>query len=131
MSPDDQQPQSPASVEGAFDFQAMDARRFRALVENAAVGMFHIDLEAGWIYRNQALSSLLNLPSFETLVESSYHFNLIHVDDRDRFVAEYQRVQAQKVPLEIDLRYLMPDGNIIWVVERFVPDLDEVGNIRS
>ena len=114
-----------------FDFQTMGERHFRALVENAPVGMFHVDVANGWIYRNQTLVDLVNLPAFEDLAEATLHGSWIHPDDLPRYTQMFRQHPTASEANEIEFRILRPDGTLIYALQRAVPELDSGGNIRS
>ncbi len=109
----------------------MTEAHFRALAEHAPVGLFHVDLVGGWIYRNNMIVNLLGFKAFERLDEAVHHTDLLHPDDCQFYSDEYRRSSEQCLPLEIEVRYIRPDGSVTWMLEHSVPHTGADGKIYS
>lgn len=58
-------------------------------------------------------------PSFE------YFMSRVHPDDR-HFISEgYEKLLTDRVPVDMDLRIILPDGELKWILNRIIPRFDQ------
>ncbi len=89
-------------------------RRFRALFEQAAVGMAEVDSQSGhWMRVNDALCEILGYPREELLTKSWRE--LTHPDDMREDEASYRRMLEDHAAYAREKRYLRKDGATVWV----------------
>ncbi|HWJ19575.1 MAG TPA: PAS domain S-box protein, partial [Geobacterales bacterium] len=88
--------------------------RFRGIFQHAGTGIAILDLQGRFRSCNPAYSAMLGYTEDE--LRSLVFPYLIHPDDRDRNLAEVERLLAQEVPaIEITNRYIGKDGQPLWV----------------
>ena len=88
--------------------------RFRAIYDNAVVGIAIADRSGQFERCNQAYSNLIGYTERE-LREIRFG-SLVHPEDRAANLAENQRLLGGEIPyFEIENRYLRKDGSSIWV----------------
>ncbi|WP_158258186.1 PAS domain S-box protein [Rhodopila globiformis] len=89
--------------------------RFRAMFEQAAVGIAEGSLDGRWLRVNPRLCELIGYTERE-LLERTFQ-DITHPDDVDRNVAEMRALLADEVDhLRIEKRYLTRDGGIVWAL---------------
>ena len=99
--------------------QAMEAlreseERFRAAFEQAAVGMFHIDLHGRFQRVNSCFCAITGYSPEELAALGC--IDLIHPEDRAASVLYGRRVlQGEQQHVAYECRYQRKDGSVIWV----------------
>ncbi|MGB3137908.1 MAG: PAS domain-containing protein [Nodosilinea sp.] len=87
--------------------------RFRAVFEQAAVGMARLDLQGHWIQVNQKLCDILGYRP-EDLIDHSFQ-NITYRDDKHQDEYYYQRlITGQQASCQFEKRYLRKDGTPLW-----------------
>jgi PAS domain S-box-containing protein len=88
--------------------------RFRAMFENAAVGIAHAAPDGSWLRVNQALCRIVGRPADELLTKTFE--DITHPDDLATEVAQVELARERKIDsYVVDKRYLRKDGTIVWV----------------
>jgi len=98
---------------------------FRTIVNQAAAGVAHTDLE-GRITVANARFALIAGHTPEALVGTSA-FALVHPDDRARNVEAFRRMARDGAPFEMEKRYVRGDGSVVWVSTSVTAVLDAGG----
>jgi len=99
------------------------ARRYRAMFENAAVGIAHISNDLKWVRVNEALCDTIGYRPGELLTRPIS--DVIHPDDRDATLAAMDDLCRGAIDsFDAEKRYLRKDGGDIWV-------RDSVGCVRK
>jgi PAS domain S-box-containing protein len=89
--------------------------RYRALFEQAAVGVMHADLHGRWTLVNRRLAEILGYDYPEALIGRTYH-EMTHPDDRPEGEALVKALDAGQIPyVQREKRYLRKDGSFVWV----------------
>ena len=89
--------------------------RFRAIFEQAAVGVSEFDIATGrFLAVNRRLCELVGMTE-EEMLASTFHA-ITHPDDRQLHPDEVALLEAGKIRnLTLEKRYIRKDGEIIWV----------------
>ena len=88
--------------------------RFANMVELAAIGISHVDLDGRFIYANRQLCDMLGYTREELLGLNVKQ--LSHPDDQLVTAAESTRLHAGEIEsYKIEKRYLRKDGTTVWV----------------
>jgi PAS domain S-box-containing protein len=98
----------------------LSQERFEALARTAPVGIFRTDRWAQMTYANEAWSNLTGLTAEEGL--GSGYLEVIHPDDRARFLAPWPRSADDPRAFQFEGRLRRRDGSVPWVVVRVVPE---------
>jgi PAS domain S-box-containing protein len=89
-------------------------RVFKALVENATVGVARNSLDGKFLYANPGFCQMLGY-SAEELEQMTWQ-QITHPDDIDADVAQVARVISGEAPgYTMEKRYIRKDGTIVWV----------------
>jgi PAS domain S-box-containing protein len=89
--------------------------RYRALFEQAAVGVMHADLSGRWTLANRRLAEILGYDFPEELIGKTY-VAMTHPDDRSEGEALVKALDAGQIPyVQREKRYLRKDGSFVWV----------------
>ncbi len=97
------------------------------LLDNLPTGIFRCDLAGNYLYQNRFWQALT-----ETIDASQTNWlELIHEDDAPRVSKMWQQITQEHVPFNAELKLLTPQNNIIYVQCHAVPNVDEMGHIRS
>jgi two-component system CheB/CheR fusion protein len=99
--------------------------QFRTIVNQAAAGVVHTDLDGRITLVNPRFAQILGR-SEQSLAGMSM-FELIHPDDRAKTVEAFQRMVATGEPFELDKRYLRADGQPVWVSSAAATSVDVNG----
>jgi formate hydrogenlyase transcriptional activator len=87
--------------------------RFRALANQAPVGIFLSDWKSGILFRNKELQEITGLSSEDP---SQWDWNrILHPEDRERVVAATRRLIEHGEPLKCEYRYIIASGKTVWV----------------
>jgi PAS domain S-box-containing protein len=88
--------------------------RFRAMFENAAVGIAHTAPDGRWLRVSQALCRIVGQPADELLTKTFE--DITHPDDLAAEVAQVELARERKIDsYVVDKRYPRKDGTIVWV----------------
>lgn len=89
--------------------------QFRAIFEQAAVGVAEFDIATGrFLAINRRLCELVGMTE-EEMLASTFHA-ITHPDDRPLYRDEIALLEAGKIPnLTLEKRYIRKDGEAIWV----------------
>jgi len=119
---------TPRPARAADATPSIDGDRFRAIFENAAVGIEQVGLDGRLIDANPRLCELLGYPRDELL---GMHFEeLTHGDDVAAERARVARLAAgREASYRIEKRALRRDGSSLWVEVRSSAVRDEQGRL--
>ncbi|MBC7908704.1 MAG: PAS domain S-box protein [Rhodospirillaceae bacterium] len=88
---------------------------YQATVEQAAVGIAHLDLDGRWCMVNQRFCDIVGWPRDELLARK--FSNITHPDDRTADCESIRRMLAgESNNALMEKRYLRPDGHPIWIM---------------
>lgn len=103
-----------AAKQAELSLQASETR-FRAVFEQAAVGMARLDLLGHWIQVNQKLCDILGYQPEELI---NQHFQAItYEDDKPQDERYYQQlITGEQASCQFEKRYLRKDGTPLWTL---------------
>ena len=102
-----------AAKQAELELQASETR-FRAVFEQAAVGMARLDLGGHWIQVNQKLCDILGYRPDELI---GHHFQAITYEGDKRQDEHYhQQLLTEQTPCQLEKRYLRKDGTPLWTL---------------
>lgn len=88
---------------------------YQAMVEQAAVGIAHVDLDGSWRMVNQRFCEIVGWSREELLVRT--YIDITHPDD---LAADRENVRSmfagETTDVLLEKRYLRPDGHPVWVM---------------
>ena len=89
-------------------------QKFRATVEQAAVGIAHVSVDGQWLFVNQALCDIVEYSRSELLKRTFQE--ITHPDDLDAELELFNQLWAGKIPAySIEKRYTKSSGSSIWI----------------
>ena len=92
---------------------AESERRFRAMFENAAVGIAHLDANLRWLRANEALCRIVGWPIHELVTKSLR--DISHPDDFADELEHMEQIRQGKIDnYTMERRYLRKDGSVSW-----------------
>lgn len=92
-------------------------RRFRSLVEYAAVAVCLIDLRGRFTYVNKAMGDLLGYSPQELIGRSFKEF--LHPDDRGRVIRLFLRIIVlRRQPRNLEFRVIRKDGQVLHLMSK-------------
>jgi PAS domain S-box-containing protein len=97
--------------------------RLAFALASARAGTFDTDLQIGTIHWSEESYSLFGVEPNGEGIRLETWFGLIHPEDRDRVLAERERIVREADPhYDVEHRVLRPDGRTVWVavLGRFV-----------
>lgn len=104
-------------------------KKYRAIVENAAAGIYQVTPEGQYLSANPSMAFILGYKSPEDMLRNVQNVNNeIYVDDvkRERFL---QSIVSSKTAGFEEIRIRKHDGSIIWVSENVRPVYDDDGTL--
>src|SRR5262245_52545995 len=108
-SDDAQSPKSQKNIEAIRDSEA----RFRAIFENAAVGIARVDPDGRWLEVNQRLCDIVGYAREEMMAKS--FADITHPDDLDADWNHARRLLSNEIDnYSMEKRYYRKDGSIVW-----------------
>jgi PAS domain S-box-containing protein len=104
--------------------------QFQRLLENApdVIYRFRVQPPRGYDYINSACAAIMGRPAADFYADPDLALACVHPDDRHIILQAFQHDLA-KLQLAIQLRWVHPDGRIIWAEHRRVPILDRRGRL--
>ena len=104
--------------------------RFRAVFEQAAVGMARLSPEGRWIQVNQRLCDLLGRPAESLLGQ---HFSVVtDAADQSQDAMYYQRlIRGEQRSCQFEKRYLHGEGHVVWTLVTVSVESDESDDIAA
>jgi PAS domain S-box-containing protein len=97
---------------------------FQTLSQVSPVGIFRTDTDGNTTYVNPKWSELSGLSSEEAFGEG--WLNAVHPEDRGKLSESWVNNLKSGNESSAEYRFLRPDGSIIWVIGKAVPEL--IGN---
>lgn len=106
--------------------------RYRLFSEISPVGIFQNDARGQCTYANEKTLQITGLTQEEILGDGWGKY--LHPEDRDwMYVAWSSFVEqvnsGQDVEYRVELRYLHPDGTLVWVLAQAVPERNTAGEV--
>jgi two-component system, cell cycle sensor histidine kinase and response regulator CckA len=98
---------------------ARSEAQFRAMVEDSPHGVFFSDTEGRNLYSNRAMERLTGMSAAE-LAGNGWR-DSIHPDDRAWAFVEFNAASQAQDAYHTTLRYLRPDGTVVWVSSHAAP----------
>lgn len=105
-----------------LDLQTSE-RRFRAVFEQAAVGMARLDWQGHWVQVNQKFCDILGYRP-EELINRSFQ-SITYEGDRLQDEYYYHQLLTSHTPCQFEKRYLRKDGTPIWTLVTASVENDE------
>jgi PAS domain S-box-containing protein len=107
---------------------AESEKRFRAMFENAGIGIALINTERQALAVNDSLVRISGYTREELLSKNGY--NLSHPDDREVGIREYRELVAGRLDsYPVQRRYLRKDGKPYWVQQTISAVRDNFGQL--
>jgi PAS domain S-box-containing protein len=100
-------------------------RRFRALAQNAPVGIFRCNLQARCTFANQEWCELAGISAEEA--RGSGWSKAVHPDDRERCQKLWLQASIMGSEWEAEFRFLHKDNTVRWVYSRAAIVVGEYG----
>jgi PAS domain S-box-containing protein len=103
----------------------------RLAVEGAAMGTWDLDMSTGTVRWSEVMARLLGYDPARVTPSFELWTSRIHPEDRQRMLAEVERVRNEGGPYQMEYRILTADtGELRWVSSRGRPTRDGQGRIR-
>ncbi|HEX5081033.1 MAG TPA: PAS domain S-box protein, partial [Blastocatellia bacterium] len=103
-------PHSADNLDALSDSEA----RFRAIFENAAVGIARVGPDGGWLEVNQRLCDIVGYSREELMTQT--FADITHPDDLVEDVGALRRMLAGEIDTySTEKRYFRKDGSVVWV----------------
>ncbi|MEB3827987.1 PAS domain S-box protein [Phormidium sp. CCY1219] len=104
--------------------------RFRQIAENVREVFFTIAPDASeMIYISPAYEEVWGRSRESLYKHPQSWIETIHADDRQRVVAEFQRLLQEQGKFSEEYRIVRPDGSIRWIWARAFPIFNEAGEV--
>lgn len=116
-------------VEQNFDNQSRQEDYFRSLMNSAPVGIVRFDAAGHHVFSNARFEELVGM-SADQLRGDGWAV-LVHPEDRDRMGQMWEKAQASLEPFRAECRYLLPNGETMWIVSEGTPTTDEHGTYNG
>jgi PAS domain S-box-containing protein len=102
--------ESQGNIEALRDSEA----RFRAIFENAAVGIARLAPDGRWLEVNQRLCDIVGYDRKDLMAKT--FADITHPDDLEQDVRQMQRVLTGEIDNYVmEKRYYRKDGSVVWV----------------
>jgi len=82
------------------------------------------------LYVSPQVKNLLGYSAGEWVSDPGLYLNLIHPDDREMVLSEFERANQTGSPFEIEYRLIGRDGQVVWIHNDSQPVMDELGRIQ-
>lgn len=102
-------------------------QRFRAVFEQAAVGISITDTTDRLVLANAGYAEMIGRPMDQIIGRTVSEFT--HPDDREQTERVLSAVRTEHQPQDVEKRYTRPDGSIRWGQLHLAPLRDPVGQV--
>lgn len=104
-------------------------QRFRLLADNAQdmIFRYRVAEPVGFEYVSPAVETIAGYKPEQYYADPDFVFEVVHKDDRESF----QQMIADRVVEPVELRWVRPDGSILWTEQRNTYVYDEAGNLAA
>lgn len=103
--------------------------RYQTLTEASPVCIFTTDAQGNYLYINQHCTEITGLTLLSA--QGMNWLNLLHPQDRDRVVAQWQLAIAQQSAFKSEHRLLHTNGSTVWVIGQAVPEFTETQELKG
>ena len=103
--------------------------QFRRVAHEAPVGLWLTDLSGGCVFANRRWCEMTGLT--EDQIRGRAWVDVVHPEDRDRFVAEWNRAVREGSEFVMDYRLQTPGGRVTHLKGRSVILKDEAGRVSG
>ncbi|MEA5595094.1 PAS domain S-box protein [Rivularia sp. UHCC 0363] len=107
----------------------LSQQRYQTLAEASPVAIINTDANGLCVYFNQHWNEITGLAREESL-EDGWAKGL-HPHDRKRVVKAWQEAVTTKTSFSSDHRFIRPDGRVVWVICKALPEIDENGEFKG
>ena len=90
-------------------------KRYRALVEQLPIVVYHYAQSGASIYVSPNVEDLLGLPATALAADHTLWHRLLHQDDIERMQEAWHEAERTGTGYEVECRYVREDGTIVWV----------------
>ncbi|HAN19460.1 MAG TPA: hypothetical protein DCQ24_12410 [Bacteroidales bacterium] len=111
----------------AQDALQKNEQQFKALTEEAPVGIFKTDANGNTTYVNPRWCEISGIGLNEA--KGNGWINAVHPDDRGIITEGWQKAVEKSESSLAEYRFLRPDGTISWVSGKAVAQVDDKGNL--
>jgi PAS domain S-box-containing protein len=101
--------------------------QFRTLTALAPVGIYLTDAHGQCIYVNSSWCEMAGMNPHEALGDGWK--NALHAEDRDKVLANWERMVASRGKWGTEYRFQTPEGKTTWVYARASPLSDAAGEV--
>ncbi len=99
--------------------------RLRIALRAARMGTWHWDIRTNTDTFDDNLCELFGLRQGQCVGDIERFYSLLHVEDRPRVEAAFERTRQEGVHLDIEFRVVRPDGSERWFLDQGEVVLDE------
>lgn len=103
-------------------------QRYELIVASSGQVVNEYDPSSGSLLWGGSLEKVLGYLPREMTGRAGQWIKLLHPDDRARTLKHYEIAQRDKVPVDIEYRFLHKNGNYIWLHDRGFYVYDNQGN---
>jgi diguanylate cyclase (GGDEF)-like protein/PAS domain S-box-containing protein len=103
--------------------------RFRALSSSAPIGVFYTDASGSALFTNARWQEIAGLSAAAALGDG--WASTLHPDDRAAVIEHWERAIAEDHRLDLEFRFLRPDGSVSWVQARASSITDREGIVKG
>lgn len=89
--------------------------------EIAKMGSWYVNLITNEVEWSENYYRMLGLVPYEKGISNDYFNNLVYPEDRHLLDKALEKIYKDRKTTSIDLRIIMPDGNLKWVQDNIVP----------
>src|SRR5215510_12415806 len=105
--------ESHKKIEEKIDELCDSEARFRAIFENAAVGIARVALDGCWLEVNQQLCDIVGYTREELMTKT--FGDIIHPDDLEQNLSVMPRILGEEIDTYLtEKRYYHKNGSVVW-----------------
>lgn len=114
----------------AGDVQRDSEKRFHLLAEHAqdVIFRYRVAEPRGFEYVNPAVMAMTSRTPKEHYDDPDLWLKLVHPDDREALIAQLQPESQGGI---LTMRWMRPDGAVIWAQQHSFPIYDDDGNLTA
>jgi PAS domain S-box-containing protein len=103
----------------------MKEAQLTAIMAASPTGIFRLDLEGRVTFSNQEAARITGITS--GAIDLRRWLDAVHPDDRAAVVAAWKLVRDENISDHREYRFVRPDGQVVWVLDRGQPEHDAAG----
>ena len=105
--------------------------KYRTLVENVPLVVYRTSADGTLTFVNKQVEDLLGCPLEKAMQEKDFFLSRIVDEDKEAYLKHWKECLEKARKFEIEYRMVDKDNQVIYVVDRAIPEVGKDGKVKS